>query len=194
ARVYDGEVVVARGSDTLTLKEGREAALTGVLAPQKFDSKTGDAFYRWASRRAGYLALANVSAAKSLLDNGTSWQTSGWGFNPYLGAYTFIPSRSFYSSPFGYRFYGPSSIMGYYENLLPVYHRPQEVWAGNSGSGNTSPRYNADLGYSTAPRSAAPSYSAPAPAVSSPGNAGVSSGEGARGADSGSTRSGGHGR
>jgi len=49
----------------LTLKDAKELNLGGVWAVNKFDNKTGDAFYRWASRRASYLAMANVSSARS---------------------------------------------------------------------------------------------------------------------------------
>lgn len=193
AKVYAGEVLVSRGSDTLTLKEGRQTAVAGVLSPEKFDTKTGDAFYRWASRRAGYLSVANLSAAKSLLDSGTQLQSSGWGFNPFFGVYTFIPMGSYYASPFGYRFYGMRDIGGYYDNFMPVYRRPVDTWGSSNQGMDTTPRYNSDLGYSTAPRNS-PVYSAPAaPAAGS--NAGVASGTGGRSGDSGTGRSaGGHGR
>ena len=35
-----------------------------VLTAMKFDAKADDEFYRWASRRSSYIALANISAAK----------------------------------------------------------------------------------------------------------------------------------
>jgi hypothetical protein len=193
ASVYAGEALVSRGTDTLTLKEGRQTTLAGVLSPERFDNKTGDAFYRWASRRAGYLSVANVSAAKSLLDSGTRLQSSGWGFNPLLGVYTFIPMGRYYASPFGYRFYGLGDIAGYYDNFMPVYRQPASSWNTNQGMDN-SPHYNAELGYSTAPRSS-PAYSSPAPSAAPSGAAVPSGTSGRSSGDSGAGRSSGtHGR
>src|SRR5258707_7003281 len=115
-RVYKGEAIAVHGDQTLTLKEGKMTQLEGVLSAEKFDNKTGDAFYRWASRRAGDLSAANFSAAKSLRDSGVTSKGSGiWQFNPYFGMFTFIPGSGSYFSPFGYYYYSARSIGGIYD-------------------------------------------------------------------------------
>src|SRR4051794_18927388 len=167
-RVYNGEVLVTKAGQSLTLKEGKETLVSGVLSPEKFDNKVGDTFYRWASRRAGALAVANISAAKSLRDNGTTWSSNGWLWNPMFGSYTFIPYRGLYSSPFGYDYYSPGYVTRVYEVRVP----PSTSGSGFGGT-NQSPQYNPNLGYDTASRgtgsyqTSAPSYSGPSTAATS---------------------------
>ena len=119
-RVYDGEATVTKAGQTLTLKEGKQTLLTGVLSPEKFDNKVGDPFYRWASRRAGSLAVANISAAKTLRNNGSSWLSGGWMYNPMFGYFTYIPNRGYYNSPFGYNYYSPGYVERIYESAHPI--------------------------------------------------------------------------
>jgi len=190
-RVYDGEASVTKAGETMTLKEGKQTLLSGVLSPEKFDNKVGDPFYRWASRRAGDLAVANLSAAKSVQENGTSWLSSGWRWNPMFGAFTYIPYRGFYNSPFGYNYYSPAYVVRVYENARPVNN------VGNSGFGgmggiDRSPQYNSNLGYNTAPRSS-PAYQNSAPVSSGAGNAAAPAPVGRTG-DAGGSRNSGRGR
>ncbi|MDQ2945347.1 MAG: FecR domain-containing protein [Acidobacteriota bacterium] len=122
-RVYEGEAIVNAGGSQLTLKKGKETQLNGVLMATKFDSKLGDELVRWSYRRAGYVAMANVSAAKSFRDNGYGSGGfsllgggfgSGWAFNPYYGMYTFVPGYGFASSPFGYNYWSPFNVGQFY--------------------------------------------------------------------------------
>src|SRR5438045_2867582 len=76
-RVFKGVVDVEANGKTFELKEGKELSLAGDLATAKFDTKESDALSRWSYRRAEYVAMANVSAAKSLRDSGGSG--SGYG-------------------------------------------------------------------------------------------------------------------
>src|SRR5207248_9757169 len=69
-RVFKGVVDVEANGKTFELKEGKELSLAGDLATAKFDTKESDALSRWSYRRAEYVAMANVSAAKSLRDSG----------------------------------------------------------------------------------------------------------------------------
>jgi hypothetical protein len=193
-RIYDGEAVVSKAGQTLTLKEGKETLLSGVFSPEKFDNKTGDAFYRWASRRAGSLAVANISAAKSLRDSSTSWISSGWLWNPLFGSFTFIPARGFYNSPFGYNYYSPGYVIRVYNSLRPVSLTADNSAFVGSGMGRgSSSGYNANLGYNTASRGQATSMSP------SSGNAAAaapapSSGAGRSGGDAGGSHGSGRGR
>jgi hypothetical protein len=134
-RVYDGEAVVVSAGQTTTLKESRQALLNGMINPEKFDNKQGDAFYRWASRRSESLAVANIAAAKSYRDSGASTIGVGtWAFNPYMGMFTYMPMNGYYNSPFGYAYYSPRTVGAIYEIARPVYWN-----LGSGGSGMASP-------------------------------------------------------
>lgn len=115
-RVYEGEALVRRGDDSLTLKKGRVLALEGMMVANRFDPKVGDPFYRWAARRAEYLSMANISAAKRVRDGDFFWGGgSGWIFNPYFGMFTYLPGGGGWFSPFGYRFYSPGTVYRVFE-------------------------------------------------------------------------------
>jgi hypothetical protein len=170
-RVYDGSAAVVADGQAVTIKEGRQTALTAAVGPEKFDKDKGDAFVRWAARRSGYIAAANLAAAKRVYDGTMSWPVSGWMYDPYFGAFTFIPARGLYRSPFGYSFYSPDAIRR-------TYYRPPQVYNPGTSGGGWSGGYDAGRrsypdsagrgsmgGYSSAPSVAAPPpAAAPAPA------------------------------
>jgi hypothetical protein len=141
-RVYDGEAAVAQGGQVVPVKKGRALAFDGTLVAEKFNTKTGDPFFRWAGRRAENLAIANISAAKSIRDSGYAWDMSGWRWNPYFAMFTFIPMRGAYDSFWGYRFWSPREV---YAVFVPV-RSPRVATGGWEAGGRT---YNPNLGYST---------------------------------------------
>jgi hypothetical protein len=188
-RVLDGSAIIVAGGQTITVKEGRQAELTGAFAQAKFDKEETDAFYRWAQRRSGYIASANLAAAKRAYDRGSSMGFSNWMWNPYFGMFTFVPMNGMYRSPFGYRYYSPGAVANVY--YRPVYTAPSNTgWNSPSimdsgrGMGSMGGRGGNMGGYSGGGVTAAPpmSGSAPAPAA------------GGRGADGGGSRGGGGGR
>ena len=200
-RVYNGEAVVVAQGATATVKEGREIGLNGVLlAAQKFTKEQAeDSLYVWAKRRAGYLAMANVSAARKVQSGYgmNSWTSSGWFWNPYFGMFTYLPLRGIYTSPFGYQFWSPYSIASFYARSVRGY---SGGGGGYSASQSGASGYNPSLGYSTASRgasyggggysSAGMSSSAGSSAAAS--SAGSSAGRGSSaGAGGGGTSSGG---
>jgi hypothetical protein len=138
-RVYDGEALVEQGGQSLAVKKGKLLPLDGLFIVQKFDPQTGDGLYRWAKRRAEYLAMANLSAAKSIRDSGLSWRTSGWRWNPYFGMFTFVPWRGSWNSYWGYRYWSPRTVYVVYQPSVQA----------SSGGWNSSRSYNPSLGYST---------------------------------------------
>jgi len=101
-RVYEGE---ARAGE-VDVKRGRELSLTGsgdTKEIAKFDTKDTDELYRWASRRDQYIAMANVSAAKSAASTG--------GVSSCAGSYS---SAAFsISRPYGNYGYGISPAAAY---------------------------------------------------------------------------------
>ena len=131
-RVYEGQAVVKSDSGQLTLKAGKETLLNGVLAANKFDNKIGDELYRWSSRRAGYVAAANVSAARSTYTSSSGVSAGGWQFNPWFGMYTFVPFGSgVLYSPFGYSYWSPYAAYWYAPGY---YYGGGNGWRGGSGS------------------------------------------------------------
>lgn len=135
-RVYDGRAVIDSGPNQLTLKRGKEASLDGagtVLTAGTFNPKLGDSFYEWNTTRSGYIASANVSAAQSLRTSGSHW-SSGWAWDPWYGAYTFVPAAGIGYSPFGWNFWSPAWVV---YAPVPVYYGvyyPPGVVAGNNTS------------------------------------------------------------
>jgi hypothetical protein len=180
-RVFDGQLEAIVDDERIEVKEGRLLALNGVGTPVKFDSKTGDALLRWSRRRAEYVSLASISAAKSVRDSGGSWRTGGWRYSPYFGLFTFIPARGVYMSPFGFQFWSPYEVYRIYEPR-PVY------FGGADPRMNRSPGYSINSpsrgGYSGTVAAAPPSVSAPTTSA-----AGASSAPVSRGSSAGGSRS-----
>jgi len=116
-KVYHGEAEVEYDGNLVVVKSGHMLPFSPALAAEKFDAKEGDALTRWSQRRSEYVATANVSAAKSLRDSGSTWSSAGWYFNPYYSMYTYMPGRGVSWSPYGYGFYSPYSVYSY----LPAY-------------------------------------------------------------------------
>ncbi len=182
-KVYDGSAVVVVAGQTVTVKEGRQAGLTGVVAQSKFDKEDTDAFYRWASRRSGYIATANLAAAKRSYDNGSTMAFSNWVWNPYFGMFTYLPFNGMYRSPFGYAYYSPRAVANVY--YRPVYNAPS-YGGWNSPGIMDSGRGMSDMGG----RGSMGGYSgggvtASAPAVSSAPAAPAASGRGSDGGGGG---------
>ena len=111
-QVYDGRAVVQTASGQTTLKRGKETDLNGALAASKFNPKATDSFYAWNTMRSGYIASANISAAQSLASSGTGthW-SSGWAWDPWYGAFTYVPGAGVGYSPFGWNFWSPGWVL-----------------------------------------------------------------------------------
>lgn len=183
-RVYEGESRVEIAGISRVVKGSRElvASATGWSA-MKFEDKQGDALFRWAKRRSGEIAMANVSAARGAKDSYSCGSRCGmWAYNPYFGFATYLPWRDTLRNPFGYYFYTPYSVMAVFA--------PRPVFApsyGGGGLGGGWARGAYSSGAASLPsRSVSGGYSggaasAPsAPAASAPAARG-SEGAGARG-------------
>ena len=110
-RVYQGEANVAvDGQDIKVENEHQLAFNAGTsMKARKFDTKhVQDDLYRWSSLRSSYLAEANVDMARDYPVG--NWYGAGWGWDPYYGAYTFIPGDGILYSPFGWGFYSPFDV------------------------------------------------------------------------------------
>ncbi|HXN49939.1 MAG TPA: hypothetical protein VN893_25025 [Bryobacteraceae bacterium] len=141
-RVYAGEARVTLRGQAQIVKRGRRLRLDRVAVAEKFNTKTGDDFFLWASQRAEYLAAANVSAAASAQASGFLG-TSMWIWEPLYETYTFLPAYGFYNSFWGCRFYPP--YLGAWPSQ-PFKPRPP----GHPGSGQVAWRGRpAETGHST---------------------------------------------
>jgi len=128
-QVYDGEATVTGESGQLTLKAGKQTDLGSALLAQNFDKNASDELYRWANRRASYVAQANVSSASAFNTGGYSngyggygygagygygytntGLLGGWNFNPMFGLFTWVPLGGIGYSPFGYPFWSPGTV------------------------------------------------------------------------------------
>ena len=190
-RIYEGRIEVSTddpNKPTLAKKNAVVSMTTGLIAG-KFDSGLGDTFYRWTSRRSGYIAMANVSSAKMAQDNMYGYGfRGGWIYNPYFGMFTYIPYGGMLMSPFGYRYYTPASVYAVYAPP-PSYNGGG--LGGDGGFINRTPTYNPNYGYSTvggrsASGAASAGIGASAPAASAAGGGGRSSGDGGGRGGSGS--------
>jgi len=113
-RVLDGQAFLTEGDNGIKIKGGHEVALDGSpLKSVKFDKKNFQAdneLYRWSSLRSEYLAEASVETGRTYVVNGgygPGWWGAGWYWNPWFGAYTFLPADGILYSPFGWGFYSP---------------------------------------------------------------------------------------
>jgi hypothetical protein len=147
-RVYDGQAQVESGGKTVAVDEGRMLPFNGDMAVTKFDTKDGDSLYRWAKRRSEYLAMANVSAARSVSNSMGSFQgSSGWVWNPYYSMFTFVPMSGMYYSPFGYAYWSPYTVYRAF-----YYYNPTVVPGGGGRMGAVSPVTSSSRPINMAPR------------------------------------------
>jgi len=190
-KVFAGAADVQIGGQHIEVASGKLLGLSGDTASvEKFDKTDTDSLDNWARRRGEIMALANISAAKSVYNSYSSVGTGGmWSWNPYFGLYTYIPGSGRYCDPFyGYCYYSPSQV-------YRVYYQPPPQIYNNGGGGYNNSGYTAMTptsgGYSGAMASTASSIaSAPAAAASS---SSAASSSGASSAGHGSGGGGGRG-
>jgi hypothetical protein len=176
-RVFHGEAEVELNGTVTTVKAGRLMPFSAALASEKFDVRNeGDALTRWSERRSEYVATANLSAAKSLRDSGSTWSSSGWYYNPFYSMFTYIPMNGMYMNPYGYSFWSPYTIYQVYYN--------QAYYGGGGGNGNRGGGYGTSTasrnlpGFNSSTVAQRPAIGLPNTGFSNPGlsNASVSSG------------------
>jgi hypothetical protein len=159
-RVYEGQARVSSGSESLIARKGHQVDLNSSKLPDtRFDAKDTDAFYRWSSRRAEYVAAANVVSARvaSNSDYSSSFSSNpgAWSWNPYFGMFTFLPANGVYWSPFGSPFYSPAMVYtAYVPRSAPATLGYGSPLASSAASFNqtvaTGPTFGSGRGSSTA--------------------------------------------
>src|SRR5690348_8782600 len=160
-RTFDGKVGVQEDDRHVVVSGGHELRLNAgnrKLKTAKFDKKADeDDFYRWASLRSSYLAEANMDAARRYVVNGgwgPAWYGTGWYWDPWFDAYTFIPGDGIFYGPFGFGFSSPFVVYGspffgypsgyghYYRHFGPGYRPPVFARGGFSGGGGRLGEFN----------------------------------------------------
>ncbi len=162
-KVFKGEAQVEMAGSAKIVGAAKSATLSGQLEIARFDATTGDELDRWAKTRSGYLAVANVGSANTLLGSGYGYgygMNSGmggcfggnngyngfngrWNFNPYFNMFTYVPCNGMYRDPYGYSYYSPYTVQRVYYS---GYNPPPSVGGGGTRptSGNsTSPGFSA---------------------------------------------------
>jgi FecR-like protein len=132
--VRQGEIHLGTPSDfaanqSLKIKSGKVVTLTGSTQPgqpgasgqldvAKLDKDAIDKFDTWSFNRAQALTEANV---KALSRSGVL--TAGWYYDPLFNFYTFVPSRSWFWSPYGF---------GFFNNYRDCYDYTPYYYSGSS--------------------------------------------------------------
>jgi hypothetical protein len=175
-RVFSGQAEVRAAGATQKIKSGRELLLEGTKwAVQRFDAgKETDSLYRWSKRRSGYIAMANVSAARQA---GALWGTNAfrggtWLWNPYFGFATYLPWSDMVMGPFGYYYYTPATV---YQVYAPPRSAPSFGGGFDRGGpafAGSMPRRSAESSYTPAAPVSAAAPAAPAAGAGSAGSRG----------------------
>jgi hypothetical protein len=185
-KVFKGEAEVEQAGQTKVVSGSRMLSLaTESASIEKFDAEDTDALDRWSHRRGSYLAMANTSAARSLVSSGgypSTWGMGGcssaWGYNSYYSMMTFIPCTGSLWSPYGYQFWSPYSIGRAYWVNAPL------IYGGGSSRTTSSPSGSASLARPVTTAGYRSTESAPGLASSHVGSTGSSAGLGRMGASS----------
>jgi len=178
-RVYSGEASVQLNGQNLVVPGGKmlpfEGESAGVVT--KFDKEDTDSLTRWSRRRGEYVAMANVSAAKSLRESGSSLYSSVWQWNPYFGMMTFIPARGVLSSAYGFQFWSPLAVHRVFYVPPPTHYAGGAMGGSPLGYGampHSTGGYSGTMAAASAARSASPAAASHSGSTAAP-SAGVSS-------------------
>jgi len=132
-RVFSGEAHVYGNQDVKLGSKHMALIATGTpLKSQAFETRRyEDDFYRWSGLRSAYLSEASIDVARTYVATGPGWYGPGWVgwgwyWNPWFGAYTFLPADGVFWSPFGWGFYSP--IFVYHSPYFYGVHQPHTFY------------------------------------------------------------------
>jgi hypothetical protein len=148
-QVLDGKATVSLGSQHVNAGKDRDVIVgtSGKLKAQSFSANAvqGESLVRWSRLRSAYEAQANYETAQALVGNngygpaygygtgygyGPGWYGAGWYWDAGFGFWSFLPGDGILYSPFGWGFYSPAFLYGYYPGF---YGRPGFVGGGFRG-------------------------------------------------------------
>ena len=102
ALVRKGRVLFADG----VVKDGKKIVIASGAKPliAEFDKKTQDSFDMWSKGRAETLIAANRKLSERAMKRSLSARVASnlWLYDPFFGAFTFLPYGSGFNSPYGY--------------------------------------------------------------------------------------------
>jgi len=134
-QVLDGKAAVTLGSQHVNAGKDRDVIVSpaGKLRAQDFSAKAAqsESLVRWSRLRSAYEAQANYDAAQTVVVN-NGWYGPGWYWDAPYGFWSFLPGDGILYSPFGWGFYSPGFLYGYYPGF---YGRPGFVGGGFRGGG-----------------------------------------------------------
>ncbi len=173
-KVFAGTATVDLNGESIQVAAGKMLNLGGASAAvEKFDKDDTDSLENWARQRDQLMAMANVSTARSMYNGYGGYGTSTWGWNPYLGIYTYIPGNGRFCDPYyGFCYWSPLAVGRVY------YQPPPSVFNGGGfGAGASYPTMGStSSGYSGTMASSSGSIGASAPAAASSGSSAASAG------------------
>jgi hypothetical protein len=133
--VRQGEIQLGTPGDfaakqSQKIKSGKVVTLTEAAQPgpsdiAKLNKDAIDNFDAWSFNRAQALTVANVNALSR-----SGVLTSGWYYDPFFNFYTYVPSRSWFSSPYGFGFF--NNYRDCYE-YTPYYYYSRSYYRGYRG-------------------------------------------------------------
>jgi len=170
-RVFDGKAEAAGQGEPLELTKGRTVLFDPVMKPEKFKVKDAkDSLFAWSQERATRLALANISAARSL---GGPVSSSFWAWDPWLGMFTFMPRSGSLGSPFGVYWYNPATVWIVFQPRQTSVDASSAAGSANSWNGlagrsaAAAPASDSGVARATPTAAAAPAAAPAAPAAQS---------------------------
>ena len=119
--VYDGHAKIQQDDRSANLSKGDQVILGPDNARLKVtgfhikSTESSDSLYAWSKLRSEYSAETNMSLAQTVAGTNPYWYAgAGWYWDPYFGAFGFIPGEGYLFSPFGWGFISPAFWGGYY--------------------------------------------------------------------------------
>jgi ferric-dicitrate binding protein FerR (iron transport regulator) len=126
--VFAGKARIVENDRSVELGQGRQLTWSGnaAAAEAKLARGGGDSLYAWSRQRSLTAAQASVNTAQSLAaTNPDNWHGSGWYWNPFLGAWAFLPADYTLSGPYGDRFFSAT----FYHRYAAVETHSHGYWA-----------------------------------------------------------------
>jgi hypothetical protein len=190
--VYSGKAKWLKNEKEITTLKPKKRYLlesTEQGKPQfvKLDNENMDSLDLWSKRRAEYLVSANDRLSPWMFDSAFNGYYNyglgyrgGWVFNPFFGAFTFVPFNEYgFLSPYGYSY-------GYYYPMYGYGGYPR----GGGGSSSSSGQSGNVSATSSKPRNTTVQQRSSASSSASSSNSRMSTGRSDQGSRSGTQGSG----
>ena len=133
ALVRKGRILFGDG----VVKDGKKIVVASGASPfiTDFDKKAQDSFDIWSKGRASTIIAANRKLSDRTMKRSLSARMSGnlWLFDPFFGAFTFLPYGSGFNSPYGFSSYRSNPYCDPWRNGFGGSYGNPGSLGGNSG-------------------------------------------------------------